>query len=290
MNVHVTLPARPGVDATRPVVRRVAVRVPKITSLAESSLELDVEGHRSTTVQHNPRNGSLEWFDIPTHRDEPMAGALPRRFTSPTMAVLFHQPGELFAQKDLIITASIEVPGELLSGTQARLFDAQGYPYSEGRNILAIRTLLNIRAAVVLRDAFDRRLVSPYQSFHFDEIIPNPLRIADITAALADQRFAVRQWQLGANRGKRLAYVLRADRTNGPDSMTMLLFVEGHRHPTERQSRQPGGHRYTSKFDSGDLRVYVKGWVRRDSSGLVREINDLQLAPRERFRRLKAYR
>ncbi len=42
----------------------------------------------------------------------------------------FEQPGELYAQDKLVITVDAEIPGELLSGTQARLFDARGIPLS----------------------------------------------------------------------------------------------------------------------------------------------------------------
>jgi hypothetical protein len=132
---------------------------------------------------------------------------------------------------------------------------------------------------------------SPYQSFHFDEIIPDDLRVADIATALGDQRFDVKRVNLAGVKGKGgLRHFLFAVRTEGPDTMALWVFVHGHRHTTERQSEQSGGLIYTSTFDSGDLGIIVYGWVRRDTRDLIREINELQLALRDRFRRLKAHR
>ncbi|MGH4015420.1 MAG: hypothetical protein ACRDSL_16140 [Pseudonocardiaceae bacterium] len=202
------------------------------------------------------------------------------------------QPGELFTQPALVIEVEVAAPGELLSGMDARLFDAQGQRYRGGRrNPLTIRSIITTRCTLVLRDAFARRRLSPYQSFQFNEIIPDDLRIADIATALGDQRFEVEQVNLARVKSKRgLLHFLFAKRTEGPDTMALLVFVHGHRHATERRSQQPGGHRYTSTLDSGDLGIIVSGWVHRDTRDLIHEINELQLALRDRFRRLKAPR
>jgi hypothetical protein len=257
-------------------------------SLADSSLEL-LAG-RGMTVQHHPDNWDLEWFDVPMKQTQPTAGR-PRSFQSPVMKLLFKQPGELFAHDQLIVEAEVEVPDELLSGTSIRVFDACGKRYPAARDPLTVRSILTSRCTVVLRDAFAERLLSPYQSFHFDEIIPDQLRIADIHAALSDQRFTINEWPLPSATDKRdLRRFLIAERTEGPDTMVLWVFIEGRGHRTRRQATQPGGHRYTSKFGSGDLRLFVRGEARRDTSNLVHEMNEFQLALRERFRRLKAHR
>lgn len=208
------------------------------------------------------------------------------------MLMTITQPGELFTQRDLVVEVEVEVTGELLSGMDARLFDARGQRYrGDRKNPLTIRSKITTRCTVVLRDAFARRLLSPYQSFHFDEIIPDHLRIADIATALGDQRFTVRQVNLAGVKNKGgLRHFLFAARTEGPDTMALWVFVHGHRYTTERRSQQPGGRRYTSTFDSGDLGIVVHGRVRRDTQDLIHEINELQLALRDRFRRLKAHR
>jgi hypothetical protein len=287
ITVKITLAARVNTDERPPVVRRIGVRVPTATSLAKSSMELEPMAN----VQHNPDNWNLEWFDVPMQRIGSTDEKQLRRFTSKSMVLMFKQPGELFAHSKLVIEANVEIPGELLSGTQIRIFDARGQRYPRARDSLTIRSILTSRCTVVLRDAFARRFVSPYQSFHFDEIIPDPLRVADIHAALSDQRFTIsNHWDLDRADKRQLRHFLIAERTDGPDTMTLWVFVEGRGHLTRRQAQQPGGHQYTSTFDSGDLRIFVRGQVRRDTSNLVHEINAFQLALREHFRRLKAHR
>lgn len=291
MQVHLTLPSRRGHTPQAPIVRRVAVELPTITSLAPSSLRLLVSGRRAD-VQHNPENRSLEWFDVMTRSIGDAGEGEPWRFESLSMSMTIREPGELFARDALVVEVDVEVPGELLSGTDARLFDALGRLHRRNnKGPLAISSVIKSRCTVVLRDAFARRLLSPYQSFHFDEIIPDELRVADIATALGDQRFEVVTWALPDTESKGgLRQFLFAERTEGSDTMELWVFVEGRRHTTERRSQQSGGRRYTSTFDSGDLRIFIRGQARRDTRDLIHEINELQLALRDRFRRLKAQR
>jgi hypothetical protein len=291
LRVHVTLPPRRGPAPQAPMVRRVSVELPTITSLAPSSLQLAVD-EVPAEVQHNPENRSIEWFDVTTTQVGDAGEDEPWSFNSPSMLITITQPGELFTRRDLVVEVEVEVPGELLSGMDARLFDARGRRYRGGsKSPLTIGSKITTRCTVVLRDAFARRLLSPYQSFHFDEIIPDDLRIADIATALGDQRFEVKQVKLAGVKSKGgLRHFLFAERTEGPDTMALWILVHGHRHTTERRSQQPGGRRYTSTFDSGDLGIVVHGRVRRDTQDLIHEVNELQLALRDRFRRLKAHR
>jgi hypothetical protein len=292
LTVHLTLPARRGQAPQAPKVRRVSVKLPTITSLAPSSLQLEVDGEPKN-VQHNPENVSLEWFDVPTTRARDAGEDEPWFFHSPSMVMTITQPGELFTRPTLVIEVEAETPGELLSGMDARLFDARGRRYRrDGRNPLTIHSTITTQCTLVLRDAFASRQLSPYQSFHFDEIIPDDLRIADIATALSDQRFEVRKRVNVTGRKNKagLRHVLLAERTEGPDTMALLVLVQGHRHTTQRRLEQSQGRRYTTTFDSGDLGIIVYGWVHRDTRDLIHEINELQSALRDRFRRLKAPR
>lgn len=305
LTVQVTLPARlngSGRKATAPtrrrrpessqlIVRRLGVRLPATTSLAPSSIELKIDGAETQHFLHDQATGLLECFDIemrPLRSTEDRA----RDFHSARVELLFRQPGELFARPELELEAEVEVPDELLSGTDARFFDATGRRYGRSVDPLAIRSILTTRCTVVLRDAFARRLVSPYQSFHFDEIVPSKMRVTDVVTALTDQRFEIivdKSLRLD-KKNKQLRHVILAKRTDGPDMMLLYVVIEGNKHATERQARHSGGHRYTSKFPSGELRLFVRGQVPRNASRLVNEINELQLALRDRFRRLKAHR
>jgi hypothetical protein len=140
LKVHLTLPSRRGRAPQAPIVRRVAVELPTITSLAPSSLQLEVD-KVPTDVQHNPENRSLEWFDVTTTQVGAAGKGEPCSFKSPPMLMTITQPGELFTQRDLVVEVEVEVPGELLSGMDARLFDARGQRYrGDRKNPLIIRS------------------------------------------------------------------------------------------------------------------------------------------------------
>jgi hypothetical protein len=290
-----TLP--PGAGDAKPVVRRVTVGLPETLSLSESSLRLRVGG-LDHDFQYDPTCNLLEFFDVPCREAEADASSstepdeqVPRRRSSVEMAVHFEQPGRLFAQDKLLVTADVEVPGELLSGTRARLFDARGYRYRDD-GPLKVRSLITTNCEVGLGYAFGRRVVSPYQSFHFGEIVPDELRIADIRAALGDQRFIVDvadKVASGERKNEMVRHVLMAHRADGPDVIRLLIVVEGRRQRTRREVRGPAG-RNTSKFTSGDLWLFVRGEAPRDARTVVHEINKLQRSLRDRFRRLRVPR
>jgi hypothetical protein len=288
---RITLPASEAAAPTPPpVVRRVAVELPSTMSLATTSVQLLVR-NQDHPLQLEPTGHLLAWADVQTHLDEAPSPESPRSFLSDQMTLHFHQPGELFQQQRIVVEAEVEIP-ELLSGTEARLFDSRGYRSDGTGGPLLVRSIVRTRCTVTSSDLFSQRIVSPYQSFHFDEIVPDALRLADIQAVLVDQRFTiVLDYDLTRDSSKRLMRrLIIAERADGPDVLRLLVLVEGRRHTTQRESRHPGGHRYTSKFPSGDIAVFVRGEVPRDARTAVHEINDLQLALRERFQRLRAQR
>jgi hypothetical protein len=72
--------------------------------------------------------------------------------------------------------------------------------------------------------------------------------------------------------------------------MRLWVFIDGKRYTTQRQTQVPGGQMYTSTFESGELKVYIRGELPGNSRGLTHEINAFQAALRDRFERLRAKR
>jgi hypothetical protein len=70
----------------------------------------------------------------------------------------------------------------------------------------------------------------------------------------------------------------------------MLIFVYGKRYRTRRQRQIDGGIEYQTTIESGDLQLYIYGFLRGDSETVVQEMNALRRALRERFDRLPARR
>ncbi len=135
-------------------------------------------------------------------------------------------------------------------------------------------------------------MVSPYQSFHFGEMVPGKLRIADIQAALGGPALRGLAEELASRRGEEHRWrgtCSSHDRADGPDMIKLFIVVEGQRQSTRREIRSSDSSNRT-KFISGDLWLYVRGEAPRDARTVVHEINKLQRSLRERFRQLRVPR
>ena len=151
---------------------------------------------------------------------------------------------------------------------------------------LKLDTYISTEFDVILGDAFARREFTPYQHLHFDEVIPNELRISDIKVALGNRGFKVTDpWPENGTEGRWLW-------ESGPrvqDTMRADPFVEGKLQKTTRDSRVPGGVS-SEHLDSGEMRIYIRGRLSRDSQPVIREMNALRRALHERFDHLPARR
>ena len=72
--------------------------------------------------------------------------------------------------------------------------------------------------------------------------------------------------------------------------MKLLLYIEGKQYKTQRTARVADGHTFTSMFDSGEMNIYIRGELPRDSRELTREMNGLQRSLREKFDHLRTRR
>ena len=256
-----------------------AVDWPTITSL--NALKLAV-GDDDVSITYNPVTRSIEWSDIPMRLDPTTASRDVQLYQSPQMLLSILQPGELYQHESLDGRVEVEIRDYLLSGLQARLYDANGAQRTDRAPKLTTR--ITTRFRLVLDDAFAQRIRSPIHHLHFDEVIPDQARFEDIVSALRDRGFEVEKLSPAsvdhASGGMR--HFLLARRSEGPYLMALLLIVAGRRYQTERQNKA-GGHTYKSTFDSGEMRVSVLGTLRRDSKELTKEMNALQQALRSRF-------
>jgi hypothetical protein len=205
-------------------------------------------------------------------------------YTSDVMELSIPEPGELYQESNLKGSVQVRM-GKLLSGVEARLYGATGS--IRRRPGLKLDTYISTRFDLILGDAFAQRVLTSYQHLHFDEVIPSEMRISDIKIALANHGFKITDpWPEGGTDGR----WLRAERSEGPDTMRLDLFVEGILHKARRDSQVPGGVTYRSDLDSGEMRIYIRGRLRRDSQPVIREMNALCSALHERFDHLPARR
>jgi hypothetical protein len=289
MIVYLHLP-RELADSAQATVSEVFIRWPTHTSLR--SLKLHVNGEKYQ-LRYNPERGDgggLEWRDVPMNAEPEPDGGDIRTFRSTPMVLSIPKPGDLYRQDTLDGEVEVTVD-RLLSGTDARLFDATGkLSRPQGPEL---ESVISTEFSLTLDDAFARRVHSPYQQMHFDEVIPGTARIDDIITALRNRGFTVTFLprrdvmaagsQPGANPDD---WWLKAWRIHGPDTLEMLLYVTGKRYRTRRERQVHGGMAYNTTVDSGELQLYVYGFLPGDSKTIVHEINALRRALRERFDRL----
>jgi hypothetical protein len=288
MTVQLAVPGKLMDDAV-PRVTGVFIGWPTRTSLRSLQLQVAGETHPLRYDPERAGGGGLEWRDVPmTEGPKPDSGDL-CVFRSPPMVLSIPKPGELYSQDQL--SGEVEVTVDrLLSGTSARLFDSRGmicqHPGLEARSVVATEF------SVLLEDAFARRTLSPSQQMHFDEVIPDGMRIDDIRTVLRIRGFSVDDLTPSTRQpdASSARWWLWARRSQGPFHMSLLLFVEGTHYQARRERQVPGGMKYESLVPSGELRIYAHGWLPRDSEPIVREMNALRQDLHERFDRLPARR
>ncbi|WP_372669595.1 hypothetical protein [Amycolatopsis kentuckyensis] len=284
LRVRLVLPWKEERDKPEPVIDRISLDWPSITSLQALTLRLP-ESQRRAPITYNPIERSIEWRDIPMRQVTEATGRTDEAvFTSEEMALVIEQPGELYQQPSLDGRVEVKIPGYLLSGMQTRLFDGAGRRVErDGHEELS---WVGSRIHLILDDAFARRTLKPHQHLYFDEVIPEDARIADIENALRTRGFTVRFHPI-SNDGTRRQWAGTAERPEGPEKMTLRLYVEGTRHETERQIRR-GGQVFTTTFPSGELRLFMYGALPRTSGAITREMNALHAVIRDRFARIRA--
>jgi hypothetical protein len=204
------------------------------------------------------------------------------------MNLLLRQPGQLRRQDDLHGTVEIEVTGELLSGIDARLFDATGRRTRPG--CMTVRTKLRTDFRLVLEDEFSKRLMSATHTIHFDEVVPDLQRMDDISAVLRDRGFDVERHKKNDSGDDEPPWLIDAERNEGPDTIRLVIVARGRHHRTERRLKTPGWHDYKTEIGSGELTLTVFGEVPRSNRELTTEVNELRQALTDRFNRMKSQR
>jgi len=306
MTVRLHLP-RGQADGVKAKVSKVCMSWPTHTSL--SSLELHADSRPALRYnpqqEHDGQKGGLEWSDVPmtlidlrrdaevtrtaddseAEEEDPEVRKELVTLTSGEMTLSISNPGDFYKQDTL--TGRVEVTvNRLLSGMDARLYDAAGRPYPAQRSALKLKSVVTTEFSLSLYDAFVRRTMSPYQWLYFDEVIPSALRLDDIAMALRNRGFTVPSVRdLDPE-----DCCIKAHRVQGPDPLYLQVYVKGERHRARRERSVDGVMTYRSAVASGDLRLYVYGSLRGESKPVVQEINALRRALRERFDRLPAGR
>lgn len=215
-------------------------------------------------------------------RDE--QGAAIRNYVSPPMSLLILQPGELYQEKELKATVDVRIP-RLLSGMAARLYDGTGRHAEDYAPEEVSEVSTQVR--VILGDAFADRIVSTYQRLHFDEVMLDSARIEDIRNALVADGFEdFRPPRNGRDSNMGLLFYRRRE---GTDYLRLAYLLEGTPYTTERET-VVGGETFTTSLQSGDLKIYSYGTMRRSSREITRAMNKLHQVLRTQFAHVRVRR
>lgn len=290
--VKISVPVKQGFRGLNPVVKKMSVEWPTLTSLRSTKLHVEDfwqhggERFGEAPVRYNPVQGRLEWRDVPVQElpGGPGQEAGTQMFRSAMALLEIGHPGELFKEDRLEVNARVEIPHYLLSGLEAGLFDATGQRPARQPELT---TRLDIRTQVYPADVFAKRTFSPYHQFMFDDIIPNESRVTDIINALRNAKFVVEELRPQTQQQQdplAPTWLLRAERNQGPDSLGLLVAVEGRRAILDREQIMDPSVKLKGSKESGQLKISVLGTLPRDHKELTREMNALQQALRDLFR------
>lgn len=293
-------PERRNVPVSKPMLRRVSIDWPTITSLRTTELEVraalrqgDLAAWRKFPVRYNPVDRRLEWELLemgPAKENRDGGRARTIDYESPPMRLLIGHPGELYRIPELKVRAEIEIPGYLMSGLDPRLFGATGaelsrIPEMGWQPLPALTTRVTVNGTLVVDDAFARRYFSPHHNIVFDDIIPDEMRVTDIRNVLKSLGFSeINEVWKNTSDPDAPQWFLRAERRQGPDQMDLWIYVEGTRHFLEREQIMGDSRvKTTGSRASGQIRLHMLGRLPREHQEMTREMNALQKALRDRY-------
>lgn len=304
--VTATVLGGPLAEALTPSVSRFGLSWPVLPSLRSVQLFVG-EGDQvvEMPIRYDPIKRRLEWRAVPMTLQRVSEGAGLLTFRSPPMELRIYQPGDLYpdtdtagvaatggeeggSQEKLLGDTEVEISGWLFSGLDVRYFDGLGR--LDPQVSIQRTTKLRNRFHVVLDDVFSERVLSPRQHLFFDQVIPDGMRWLDIEGALNDRGFQKEDKPRIEESDDSARYACCAKRSQGQHTLWLGLVADGRRHSTRRETQIPGGQRYTSIIESGELKVHLAGEMPGNSQALTEEMNALQAALRERFDRLKSMR
>ena len=163
----------------------------------------------------------------------------------------------------------------------ARLFDVTGSRH--GQPPVTRQSVITTTFKLILDDAFARRVLTPHQQLHFDEVIPAETRIDDIKMALRNLGFTVTDpWP---DQGPERRW-LWAERAEGPDKLRIMLDAW-----KASNTSHSGDGRSPAVLPIAPTSTAVRcgstrhGSLARNSYPVVREMNALRETLRERFER-----
>lgn len=278
-DLELALPSRVGSaqDDHPPVLNCMALEWPVATSHRLVHL---LVGEEEKPVVYNPERGVIEWGDIPFKSHGKAEGTDLYIYRTPLIALLVDQPGELYRREQLGGKVQVKMPRRL-SGLRLAYFGAEG---RQEEAAVESCTILTTDLILYPEDLFERKMFSPYQHLQFEGVVLDEMRVTDIVTLLEDQGFAPSCRELPVERSEMRRYLVEGVRPEGLGKLVLWMLVEGTRSRTTRRKQIPGGQTFTTELETGNVVIYMRGQLRRDSARLVAVMNEIQMLLKEWFR------
>ena len=106
------------------------------------------------------------------------------------------------------------------------------------------------------------------------------MRVEDIKTLFEDQGFKHKTLELNPM----TRYLIEGRRQEGAGELVLWMLVEGTRSQTTRQKEIPGGETFTTRLETGNMVIHLRGQLQGDSGRLVGVMNEIQTLLKERFR------
>ncbi len=287
VNVALVLPSRLGSKLSNTVskisLKSFSLEWPFPTS--QSYVSVFVE-KQAVSLIYNPYQARIEWGGIQFGDGQKQEGTGSYVLSLPQMLLVVKQPGELYKKRTLKGRMVVDVPW-LLSDVDATFYDVRG----EKSNVnIETATQMVVDFDLYPDDSFARKIYAPYQHIHFEGLILEEARVADIRKALQDLGFDIRDDHVHSERDSSDASALKyctifGQRAEGPRSILLLLQAEGRVSNVTRERERYGSERFTTNVRAGQTVVYLRAEMSGDVTRLTHVLNEVQRLLKERLYR-----
>jgi hypothetical protein len=264
-----------GAGEAVPKVERVSLDWPLALAPPRMSLiqNMAEQSEARCDVRYEPEQGQITWGEVALHAQpstDPEDKAL--TYQSPLLRLAITQPGELVALEIISGNAQFKFPG-VLSGTKVQFFDATGHPMEFS---VGYETTVVLDFQMETEDGYQAQCHTPYHYLHFEGVLLNEDRVADVHTILAKLGFAVASGKVQGSSRMSPRWFVAGCRKLGADDLWIWILLEGRKNYTQRRRDIPGSLSYATNQEIGDLCVRIRGRMQGDYHVLVEQLGEVQ--------------
>lgn len=234
-------------------------------------------------VKYDPRQRQLRWGNIPFVATQKEDGSY--KFVTPKIQLAAYKLGELHQQNQLCGELKVKLP-LLYSGLKLSYFDAVGRQVEDAP--IEYETEMNVKFQFNLLALWQQKVYSPYQVIKFPRVILNRQRVNDLVTILRAKRFVITAdmtaFPDNAVGDRPISFVVGARRQEGDSQLTLVVELVGHPSVTTREKEIPEGEKFKSTFSTGETTCHLHGRITNDLQLVMRELTDIHMRLKERFR------